>query len=51
MMDPRSQVSTVAAAVVFSGDQLPELMCGNACYHDVKTTTKEISNFFGNVQL
>jgi hypothetical protein len=51
MIDPQSQVSTVAAAVVFSVDKLPELMCGNEYCHNVKTMTKEISEFFGNVQL
>jgi len=51
MIDPQSQVSTVAAALVFSVNKLPELMCGNAYYHDVKTMTKEISQFFGNVRL
>jgi hypothetical protein len=47
MIDAQSQVSTVAAAVVFSVDKLPDLMCGNAYYHDVKPMTKEISEFFG----
>jgi hypothetical protein len=43
MVDPQSQVSTVAAAVVFHVDRLPDLMCGNAYCHDVKTMTNEIS--------
>jgi hypothetical protein len=51
MIDPESQESTVAAAVVFSVDKLPELMCGNAYYRDVKTVIKEISEIFANVQL
>ena len=50
MIDPQSQVSTVAAAMVVSVDKLLELMCGNAYYRDVKTMTKGIYEFFGNVQ-
>jgi len=46
MLDAQSQVSTVAAAVVFSVDKLPELMCGKAYCHDVKPMTNEISEFF-----